>query len=207
MKKLKKYGGKMIELTCEEFIRINPLMLRNKVIAFPTDTVYGVGASIFDFEAIRRIYQMKHRSETKPLAILASKVEDIIPFVEVKNPKVIALMDEYWPGAMTIIFPKKAGISNIITAGLSTVGFRIPDNEISLKILNHLGLLATTSINESGSENLNDLETIRKHFENQIDFLISDYSPLSKVPSTVIDATTDDIKVLRQGEIKININV
>lgn len=195
----------MIELTCEEILKMNPSVFRNKVIAFPTDTVYGVGASIFDLEAIKRIYQMKHRSENKPLAILAAKVEDILPYVEIKNPRVIELMDEFWPGAMTIIFPKKAGINNIITAGLPSVGFRIPKSDIALKVLNHLGLLATTSINESGQENINDLEGIRTRFGDQIDYLIIDQCELSKVPSTVVDASTDEIKVLRQGEFKIKV--
>ena len=97
----------MIELTCEEFLKIDPLMLRNKVIAFPTDTVYGVGASIFDDEAIERIFAMKHRTKDKPLAILSPKVESVIPFVEVKNPHVLELMDKLWPGAVTIVFNKR----------------------------------------------------------------------------------------------------
>jgi L-threonylcarbamoyladenylate synthase len=195
----------MIELSVNELLKINPQMLQNKVICFPTDTVYGVGASIFDDEAISRIYQMKKRSDQKPLAILAAKVEDIIPFVEVKSPKLMDLMDSYWPGAMTIIFNKKPGITDRITSGLPTVGFRIPDSEIALKVLGHLGKMATTSVNISGTDSLNDIEEIKKQFGNDIDFLINDPCQLSAVPSTVIDATTNEIKVLRQGEIKINV--
>ena len=93
----------------------------------------------------------------------------------------------------------------ILSQQPTVVGFRIPNSEIALKVLNHLGNLATTSINVSGQETLNNLEEIRSQFASDIDYLIIDECELSKVPSTVIDATADEIKVIRQGDFKLNV--
>ena len=87
--------------------QISKEKLRGKVIAYPTDTVFGIGAMIDDLEAINKIYKLKKRSSDKPLAILASKVEDILPYIEMPSEAIFNIMKKYWPGALTIIFKKK----------------------------------------------------------------------------------------------------
>lgn len=86
--------------------QISKEKLRGKVIAYPTDTVFGIGAMIDDLEAINKIYKLKKRSSDKPLAILASKVEDILPYIEMPSEAIFNIMKKYWPGALTIIFKK-----------------------------------------------------------------------------------------------------
>lgn len=186
---------KNIKLTKEE--------IKNKIIAFPTDTVFGVGALIDDLEAIDKIYELKHRDYSKPLAILASSIDDIIPYVKEVTEDVKEIMNKYWPGALTIIFNKNENVSDKITAGFKTIAFRIPNCKISLDILKQTGPLATTSVNISGNTPLNDYQEINKYFGDNIDFIVSENVSSSNISSTIIDVTSNKIKIIRQGQIKI----
>lgn len=177
--------------------------LKHKIIAFPTDTVYGIGAMITDIEAIEKIYQLKQRDFQKPLAILAASKEDIFPYIEMPSNQVLELMDKYWPGPLTIVFRKSKAVSNQLTRGLDTIGFRIPSEPSALKLLKQVGPLATTSVNISGQPPLNDPVCIEQSFGDQIDYVYYHKVHASQVSSTVIDATQSPIVILRQGEIHI----
>lgn len=177
--------------------------IKGKVVCFPTDTVYGVGALIEDEDAINKIYNLKHRDKTKPLAVLTGN-NNIEKYVLEINDKAKELMNKYWPGALTIIFKKSNLISNQVTSNFDTVGLRMPNSEIALTILNHFGLMATTSVNISGNAPLNDINEIQKHFSDEIDYLVIDKQETSNISSTVVDLTTSNLKVLRQGDIIIN---
>ena len=93
-----------------ELLKMNKSDLSGKIIAFPTDTVYGVGALLNDLEGINKIYELKHRDNSKPLAILAPSIESILPYIEYPKVEVMELMERYWPGALTIIFNKNQEI-------------------------------------------------------------------------------------------------
>lgn len=188
-----------------EKIRISDLDkidLKSKVIVFPTDTVYGLGCMIDDIDAIKKIYEIKERDYSKPLAVLTPNI-NISKYVLNINDKAYSLMEKYWPGALTIIFKKSELINNMVTSSLSTVGFRMPDSKIALAVLNKFGVMCTTSVNKSGCKPLNDIYEIEKEFGDKIDYLVVDKCELSSISSTVIDLTTNDIKVLRQGDIII----
>ena len=176
--------------------------IKGKVICFPTDTVYGVGALIEDREAINKIYNLKHRDKSKPLAVLTG-TNNIDKYVLEINNKARQLMNTYWPGALTLIFKKSNIISDEVTSGFDTVGLRMPNSKIALSILNKFGLMATTSVNISGSNPLNNIEDIQKYFSNEIDYLVMDKEQTSNVSSTVVDVSSSNIKVLRQGHIII----
>lgn len=184
-------------------IKLSKKDLEHKIIAFPTDTVFGVGALIDDEVAIEKIFELKHRDYSKPLAILAANIEDIMPYVKDVTEEIKELMNKYWPGALTIIFNKNDNVSSKITSGFKTIAFRIPNCKISLDILKQTGPLATTSVNISGEVPLNTFEEIEKHFNEKIDFIISENILSSNVSSTIIDVTSKNIKIIRQGEIKI----
>lgn len=177
--------------------------LEHKIIAFPTDTVYGIGAMITDMEAIEKIYQLKQRDFQKPLAILAATKEDILPYIETPSVQIWALMEQHWPGPLTIVFRKSKAVSDQLTRGLDTIGFRIPNEPVALQLLKQVGPLATTSINISGQPPLNDPDCIEQTFGSQIDYLYVHHVEASQVSSTVIDATQSPIVVLRQGEIHL----
>lgn len=182
---------------------IGSIDLKGKVIAFPTDTVYGVGCIIDDNVAIHKIYELKQRDYSKPLAVLAPN-KDISKYVKSISKEAKELMEKYWPGALTIIFDKTDLISPLVTSNMESVGLRVPNSDIAQKILNHFGLMCTTSINISGENSINSIKEIEKKFNDKIDYLVIDDCILSKVASTVVDAREDKIKVLRKGSIELD---
>ena len=183
--------------------QISKEKLRGKVIAYPTDTAFGIGAMIDDLEAINKIYKLKKRSSDKPLAILASKVEDILPYIEMPSEAIFNIMKKYWPGALTIIFKKKHSISSQVVSKIDTIAFRIPNNAITLNILEKTGPLATTSVNISGDNPINTYQEIDKLFGDKIDYLLVKNVNSSNISSTIIDVSDNHLKIVRQGEIKI----
>jgi len=194
-----------MRISSREFCQIPKENLRGKVVVFPTDTVYGIGALLDDPDGIAKIYRIKHRDEQKPLAILVGEIEAIYPFVREIGPEAKRIMEEYWPGELTLIFEKASDLPGSLTLNLPTIGFRMPDSEIALAILRRFGPLATTSINLSGQEPLNSIAEIEAQFGDQIDYLITDQVTLSKTSSTVIDVTKKPFRILRQGNIKIKV--
>lgn len=196
---MEKVGSKTVVLSLDELLCLD---LKGKVIAFPTDTVYGVGALVSDSEAIEKIYKLKSRDEAKPLAILCGNQNQIIPYVQNVSLKTLDLIEKYWPGALTIIFNKTDKLSSKITCGKKTVAFRMPNSKIALKILNTFGLMATTSVNISGEKELNTVDEILEVFDGEIDYIVSDSEDVERLPSTIYDSTCD--KILRQGSVKID---
>lgn len=192
----------MIKITVEELIKLTKEDIKGKVIVFPTDTVYGIGAMIDDQEGVNKIYNLKHRDKNKPLANLAYSSEQIEEYVNITNPKIKELM-KHWPGALTIIFNKK----HIYNNELPTIAFRIPNSNVALTILKRFGVMSVTSMNLSGSEPLNNLDDIIKNFESEIDYLVTNEEKHSNISSTIIDVTKEPFVVLRKGEILKEINV
>lgn len=182
-----------------EKVRLEDLLtkdIRGKVICFPTDTVYGVGAIVNDLDAINKIYEMKQRDFNKPLAILTPS-KDIAKYVIVTNKDTFKFIDEGWPGALTLIFKKSGLVSYEITRGLETVAFRMPNSKIALAILEKFGPLATTSVNLSGFPPMNDIEEIEKNFSNYIDYLVIDKESITGKASRIIDVSGEITKVIR----------
>lgn len=183
----------MEKIKLSDFLLKDIQELNGKVICFPTDTVYGVGAIYNDQVAIDKIYRMKKRSKDKPLVNLCSRISQITNLGIIIKPEVQSLIENYWPGALTIIFKD----------GDKTTSFRMPDSPIALTIIEKFSMMATTSVNESGEPELNNYEDIAAKFADDIDYFISDPAVFSKIPSTVIDVSKDLIQVLRLGNIKI----
>src|SRR5262249_16040101 len=122
------------------------------VVIFPTETVYGIGASAFSFNGIRRIYKLKGRAWRKPLALLVHSLDAAQPLVETIPPQARRLADEFCPGPVTMVF-KASALGRLVTGGLSMIGVRVPAHPIALALLRKTGVpLATTSVNRSGEE-------------------------------------------------------
>lgn len=187
----------------KEILNIPKSKMKGKIVCFPTDTVYGVGAIINDVEGVNKIYELKHRDPNKPLAVLAPNIESILPYIEYPKVEVFDLMQKYWPGALTIIFNKKEDAGLNINENYKTIGFRIPNSKVAKEILEHFGPMATTSVNLSGTAPLNSYEEILNNFSDQIDYIIEEEENKSNVSSTIVDATKHPFVVLRQGDIKI----
>lgn len=169
----------------------------SKIYIFPTDTVYGIGTSVFDKESINKIYEIKKRPKTKPLAVLCANVEQIekIAYVNELAKKIIS---EFMPGPLTIILRAKQSV--ISSMGIHTVGVRIPNCKLALYLLDKEGPMATTSVNESGSPHMNDYESIVKEYHAIVDEIFKDDNiTSSNVPSTIIDLSNDIPVIVRKG--------
>ena len=172
--------------------------LKDDVIIFQTDTVYGIGCLIDSEIGIKRIYNIKKREDKKPLAVLCANIEQVKRLVN-NFDNFNKLASKYWPGALTLIFNKNDIISDSITSGFNTVGVRIPNDKIALDILEKYGPMAVTSLNISSEPALLKFEDTLS-FENEVDYIVKG-KDLSSVSSTVYDCVNN--KVLRQGEIII----
>lgn len=172
--------------------------LKGKIIIFPTDTVYGIGCLYDDLEAVKRIYEIKQRDYSKPMAILCHDLEMVKNVID-EDSIFDDNLTKYWPGKLTLIFKKNKRVSNIITANKDSVGVRIPNHEISLKLLKKFGPMVVTSLNLSSEPAISKFNYVLK-YENQVDYII-DGGDLNSSASTVYD--TINKKTLRQGDIII----
>lgn len=192
----------MIKIELKDFLKLTKEDISKKLIAFSTDTVFGVGVLVDQnvMDGVNKIYQMKKRDLNKPLAVLIGDIKQVEESINI-NEQAKKLIP-FWPGALTIIFEKKN--NDIFPFTKDTIGLRIPNSKIALSILNHFGPFVTTSINYSGESSINSPEEIDKKFHEYIDYLVIDNEERSNVSSTVVDVSKKDIKILRQGTIKIN---
>lgn len=173
----------------------------NKVLIFPTDTVYGMGVSIYDKEGQQEIYQIKGRPSNKRLSVLCKDIEDIEKIAELTDDA-YKLIENFMPGALTIIVKSKEDIvSDYI---YDTIAVRIPNHPIALRVLNENGPMATTSVNISGELPMNDYMEIYKKFNEKVYYIYPNAELISNVSSTIIDLTTTPYALIREGSIKFN---
>lgn len=172
------------------------------LIAFPTDTVYGVACDLWNPEAIEKLFAAKQRGKDKPLPILIGKVEHIAQIAETTsiNINTNVLMQRFWPGAMTVIVPKLASIPENLSP-FDTIGVRMPNHPRLLELLSQTGPLAVTSANKSGQENPTTAEEVFAQLGGEIDLILDGGKTDSAIPSTVIASTADGFNILRQGAI------
>lgn len=178
------------------------------VIAFPTDTVYGLGCMVDKPQAVERIYRIKGRDETKPLILLGRDEASFQPYVSDIPPRAIELMHDHWPGALTIILPKSERLPDTITRGMQTVGLRIPACPLFLDMLSLVpqGLLATTSANRSGDPPCLTGREVHDTFGDDVDYVLVDDAAIhDKVASTVVAVEPDgSLHVLRTGAVVLD---
>lgn len=185
--------------------KINEILKNGGVIAFVTDTVWGLGCLPTSQRGVEKIYEIKSREKEKPLILMSDTVENLLPYVKEIPQKAQELIDKYFPGALTIILEKSDKTPLTVTSGKNTVGIRVPDNKVFQKICSQIdgGVLATTSANfshEPSSKNYKDVVNSVGHL---VDYVVEDESdPAKGLESTVVLVLNDEIKILRQGEIK-----
>lgn len=172
------------------------------VAAIPTDTLYGLAASAFDESAVLKIYELKGRPDRMALPLLLSEAEDVRMCAEDVPQAAWALMERFWPGALTLVVSKSASIPGIVTAGLDTVALRVPDHPIPRAIAKTLGTPITgTSANLSGRPGLTNAAGVRREFGDTIDFVLDGGDAPGGVASTIVDVSGDEMKVLREGAV------
>jgi len=185
---------------------IKKTLNRSGIIIYPTDTVYGVGASIESLEGIHKIYEAKERNFNSPLIALLSKVEYIEKIAIVYGDKkklVEKLAKEFWPGALTLILKKRNSVPDIMVSGGETVGVRIPALKLAQDIIEGVGgILPTTSANISGESTPRSYKELNEKFKNRVDIIVDGGSAPLGVESTILDLSKDVPKILREGAIK-----
>ena len=147
-------------MTLSDISKAITALLNGKIIVYPTDTLYGLGADIFNENAVTKIFDIKKRPLSEPLSVAVSDLETLkkIAFVDEKSTK---LINSFLPGKLTIILNKKDIVPDLITGGLKKVAIRIPDNEIALDILSRFGPITATSANIHGKKTPDNIDRDR----------------------------------------------
>jgi L-threonylcarbamoyladenylate synthase len=172
------------------------------LVAFPTDTVYGLGCDAFNAKAIRRLYDTKRRARDKAIPILLSTTADLEKVALNVTQEILSITKVFWPGPLTIVMEKHPNLPEEISAG-PTIGIRIPAHPVALDILKACGPLAVSSANVSGGLNAKTAMEVLEQLTGRIDLLIEGGPSLGSEPSTVIDVSKKLVRILREGPISM----
>ena len=186
--------------------KLNTTLKNGGVVSFVTDTVWGVGCLPNSEQGVEKIYELKNRDHSKPLILMSDKVEHLLPYVKNVSPKAKDLMKKHFPGALTLIFEKTDLTPSYMTSFKNTVGIRVPNNEIFKKLCEVVEghVLATTSANLSNQPAATSYQEAVENVGKNVDFVFEDYNQNCQgLASTVALAIDENIKILRQGEVKI----
>ena len=193
---------KILEATTKNIIDASRIVKKGGLAIFPTETVYGLGCDPFNLDSVQRIIDIKG-NRTKPLPILISSI-NAAKKVAYISPNGKKLAKKFWPGPLTIIFPKKDNISDIVTFHKNSVGLRIPNNTVALKLIQLSGgLLIGSSANKTNEKPPKKIGKISEELKENVDIIL-DGGPTSQgIPSTVVDLTTEKPKIIREGPISL----
>ena len=182
------------------------ILKKGGVAIFPTDTVYGIGA-LPNKKSVRRLYKIKKRDFSKKIIALidsTDKLKVLTSETEENIDRIEKVIEEYWPGELTIIFKANEMFTEKFDEGLKTVGIRIPQNKTAIEIIKNTGgIVLTTSANISGEKSVTDIKDISEVLLEEVDGIITDNSRLTGVPSTIIKYEEGKIELLREGNINI----
>jgi len=170
-----------------------------KLVAFPTETVYGLGANALDPIAVAKIFEVKERPSFDPLIIHIASLEDISRYAYCEDPRVELLAKHFWPGPLTLILPKKPIVPDIVTSGLSSVGIRMPAVEIALDLIRLSGCpIAAPSANKFGRISPTTAQHVRNQLPN-VDYILDGGRTSVGIESTIVKLTEKGFQILRKG--------
>jgi len=174
------------------------------LVAFPTETVYGLGADGLNPIAVSKIFETKKRPTFNPLILHINSMQMLNRIAWLKEKKIEKLLDKFWPGPLTIILPKKEIVPDIVTAGLETVAVRMPNNKIALQLIKELGNpIAAPSANSFGKLSPTTAEHVAKQLGEKVDIILDGGSCNVGVESTIVKITKDKNYLLRPGGISV----
>ena len=189
------------------FEKINDILKNGGVIAYVTDTVWGLGCLPDNEKAVKKIYEIKHRDGKKPLILMSNEFYNLLEYVKQPIEKEAQkLIKQHFPGALTLVLEKSEKTPDYITSGMPTVGVRIPDNETFANICKNIDghVLATTSANLSGEPAALSFDEAVKYIGEQVDLVIPSYGCEAKGKASTVAGFKDGKAVIfRQGEIEI----
>lgn len=191
----------------ENIEQIKNVLDNDGVIAYVTDTVWGLGCLPSSEKAVKKIYEIKHREAQKPLILMSSEAYHLLEYVQPLSKTASVLIKKYFPGALTLVLPKSDKTPYYMTSNMDTVGIRVPDNEVFKEICDNItgNVLATTSANLSHQPSAKTYEQALKNMQGLVDMVIPDYGYFAKgLESTVAGVFDEEIKIFRQGAISIS---
>ena len=192
----------IISQTSESLDRIAQVVANGGVIAFRTDTFYGLGSDPFDRAAVQRIKELKGREDNKPILIVISDRDQVERFIATPSHSFQLLSKEFWPGALTLTGKARPEVPEEITAGSGTIGVRLPNDERVRALVRACGgALTATSANPSHEPPATSAVAVQHYFAERIDLIIDDGEAQSDAPSTVVDTAGDKPKLIREGVI------
>ncbi|MBI9048610.1 MAG: threonylcarbamoyl-AMP synthase [Anaerolineaceae bacterium] len=182
---------------------IKKTLEKDGVVAIPTDTIYGISVNYGNANAIEKIYTIKKRRKDKALPILIGDLSHLNLVAKNISSNAEKLIAAFWPGALTIVLPKKENLP-INLSEYDSIGIRMPDHQFTLELLQFCGPLATTSANISGRDNPTSILDVVMHMRYGVDLFVNGGKTAGDIPSTIVDCTTSEIKILREGAIPTN---
>ncbi len=188
----------------ENIEQISDILKNDGVIAYVTDTVWGLGCLPSSKKAVKRIYDIKRREAQKPLILMSSEPYHLLDYVKPLSKNASLLIKKDFPGAFTLVLPKSDKTPYYITSNMDTVGIRVPDNVVFKEICNNISgnVLATTSANLSHQPSAKTYEQAIENMKDLVDIVIPDFGYFAKgLESTVAGVFDSEVKVLRPGAI------
>jgi L-threonylcarbamoyladenylate synthase len=188
----------------DAFARCRAVIRNGGVIAYPTDTFYGLGADPRNPLAVRRLFEIKGRSERQPVLLLIADADDAAAWASLLPAPARLLMERFWPGPLTLVLPARHDVLPELTGGTGRIGLRVPGSDLTRSLLRYLGGgLTGTSANRSGGSDPRSADDVLHALGDRIDLVLDGGPSQAALPSTVVDAGEDPPRVLRAGAVDI----
>ncbi len=195
-------------LVVEDLEKVAPelkeVFKKGGIIAYPTETFYGLGADPFNEDALERLFELKGRPRGKPILVVIREVSELTLLAADIPDVATSLIKRYWPGPLTLVFRAKEGLSELLTGGTGKIGVRLSSSPVTQRLLEILrSPLTSTSANPSGMSPARDYKEVLEYFGDAVDVVIKAERLTADQPSTVVDVTAEKPVVIREGVIKI----
>ena len=168
------------------------------VVVYPTETLYALGADIFNEKAVKHVFEIKKRPLSIPLPVAVSDFNMLDKIASVDD-RARCLADFFLPGPLTLVLTKKNSVPGLVTSGSAKVAVRIPNNNVALELLSEFGPLTVTSANVHGNKTPGIIKDVRMQFKQGDVAVYLDYGRLNGQPSTIVDVTSEKVKIIREG--------
>ncbi len=196
--RIESYGASTVSVLAELVRRV---LGESGLIALPTESFYGLAAAPFNEQALARLWQVKGRSEGKPILVLIGDESQVGPLIRSSPPVARVLMKAFWPGPLTIVFPAAVGLSDAVTAGTGSVGVRFSPWEPLTNLLRRVGPMTGTSANREGQPPPRTAKEVQDSLGDVLDLIVDAGPTPGGRPSTVIDVR-GPIRIVREGAIE-----
>lgn len=193
---------KILEATKENIGIAAQTLRKGGLVAFPTETVYGLGANALDEEAVRKVYVAKGRPGDNPMIVHIARASDIGQLTRLLSPTIVTLIDNFWPGPLTLVVKKRPEVPQVTTGGLDTVAVRMPDSPVARELIRLAGVpVAAPSANLSGSPSPTRWEHVAEDLTGRVNMILKGEDCRVGIESTVLDLTGETPTILRPGVI------